>query len=1116
MKIILRNFFLVVLSVLLLISIAILTINNNNSSKVLASTYENETSYADDTSLIEQIEIEMKNQNTSIVNVLCELKEFYTNYALNVDGQSYKNISNIVETLNNSIDYYERKNTKTQRVFIRTQSTSSEIEELREEIIAIAAGFQLRGWHLASELLLFNLSNTVVDVNYYPSNVENIKKASQILNDIAQNNKISATYLAESPGVANGLFVNTYEGDFYNSLGSFYYNKNSIDDTRVNIFILDRYDWHAVEEESLGDTFLNKMYRAEELGLLTPFYTNIHLTLNGVGHKWEYNNNGINLIKALSSTTEINCFQNIYDLRIRPLQGTDQPQINITSVANYAFENCNNISSITIPNTITSIGAGAFKGCSGLSSVVLPSSITTIQPNTFEGCSSLTQINIPDSVSSIGAGAFAGCTNLNIQIASSHPQYGVENNIVYNKQRTAIVASGDIADTLDIPATITEILPGAFYGNTNLDTIKFNGAITINHQSFYECSNLTYMYYYTTTPPTLNGSCFSPNYPFVVYIPYVMGSPFHDAFSGFNVRIGTKSSKIDFYLNGQLYATDSVVFWEPIDNLPAPSVQGYTFMGWYKDQEFTDTSYALNNLWNVEENTTLYAKMQPNVYTITLDANGGALQGNNTFTATYDSAFETGTTAVKENYTLEGWYDSNDVKYVSNTGESVRVYDKTDNTTLYAKWIALGYDVQIAQNNSVIWQGITGGATDGAIASGTQISGANVVATFKACADGYKQGKIFDHFTYNGQTIDWSNLSVIAEAGSIISITPVWTNERYTVKFFCTLEGRVLGTRTYYYGGTINYPPTEIEGYTFDGWYTSREGGEKINWTVVPDLTPNEQGTCTYFLYARYSANKYVINYLNLSYQGQYAIAVQNNNTNLLAPSTYTHGQGLSLSNITAIYLTPHSHTAQLRFLGWYLDSQFQTPITNISITQIGEISIYAKWRIDYSVQARVSPFVITDDGRFINPCDNISISSSMFDEYQSLGMNKLVINFYMRMREIDDGYQHIYVYNGREDTATLLAEVHFEYDSTGKNSNYGIVYRQIVIDLEALNGTSYLTIRYVGTGSMNDDWENDYVHCEIMFANNVADTDDFRNPHPVHFYWRNLYPFDDETLTNY
>ena len=84
----------------------------------------------------------------------------------------------------------------------------------------------------------------------------------------------------------------------------------------------------------------------------------------------------------------------------------------ITTIGDYAFSGCSNLTSVTIGNSVTTIGNDAFYKCTGLTSVTIPDSVTTIGSYTFYKCTGLTSVTVPDSVTSIGKDAFYNCTSL--------------------------------------------------------------------------------------------------------------------------------------------------------------------------------------------------------------------------------------------------------------------------------------------------------------------------------------------------------------------------------------------------------------------------------------------------------------------------------------------------------------------------------------------------------------------------------------------------------------------------------------------------------------------------------------------------------------------------------
>lgn len=65
----------------------------------------------------------------------------------------------------------------------------------------------------------------------------------------------------------------------------------------------------------------------------------------------------------------------------------------VTIVARRAFDNCKNLTSVTLPNYISTIDNSTFHGCENLTSVTIPGNVTRINMWAFENCKNLTSIN---------------------------------------------------------------------------------------------------------------------------------------------------------------------------------------------------------------------------------------------------------------------------------------------------------------------------------------------------------------------------------------------------------------------------------------------------------------------------------------------------------------------------------------------------------------------------------------------------------------------------------------------------------------------------------------------------------------------------------------------------
>lgn len=155
------------------------------------------------------------------------------------------------------------------------------------------------------------------------------------------------------------------------------------------------------------------------------------------------------------------------------------------AISDYAFLNCDSLSTITLPNSIKSLGTGAFYDCDTLKTVKLPTGITKIAKQAFYHCGFLQSITIPQSVTEIEAEAFAACSKLTtISLPSALTTIGI----------ASFHSTGLTSITL--PEGMTTIEPGTF-GKSKLKSIKLSKSlkqITSNNES-YNLGSLPNEYY---------------------------------------------------------------------------------------------------------------------------------------------------------------------------------------------------------------------------------------------------------------------------------------------------------------------------------------------------------------------------------------------------------------------------------------------------------------------------------------------------------------------------------------------------------------------------------------------------------------------------------------------
>jgi hypothetical protein len=142
----------------------------------------------------------------------------------------------------------------------------------------------------------------------------------------------------------------------------------------------------------------------------------------------------------------------------------------LTAIPHETFKECVTLAGIIIPESTSYIGAKAFINCANLNSVTIPASVTRIWEEAFTGCSSLTTINV----------------------AADNSVFSSKDSILYNKDKTTLIAHPSAKGSFTIPNSVSSIGDKAFKDCSALKTIIIpNNVSSIGISAFQNCTGLT-------------------------------------------------------------------------------------------------------------------------------------------------------------------------------------------------------------------------------------------------------------------------------------------------------------------------------------------------------------------------------------------------------------------------------------------------------------------------------------------------------------------------------------------------------------------------------------------------------------------------------------------------
>lgn len=355
----------------------------------------------------------------------------------------------------------------------------------------------------------------------------------------------------------------------------------------------------------------------------------------------------------------------------------DNIDYTVTAIGNNAFESLN-VSSVFIPATVTSIGPFAFRFCKFLATVTFAedSHLKSIGLGAFYGTEQayprFKEIKIPDSVETIGNAAFRYCQNLE-RIALPSALQTLSNVTFYGCTALSEVT---------FPASLKAIQSYVFGGCSDLKTVSYDGSleqwnhITANNDVLgYSCPSLVTDDY--TAQFILVENDLPDHFPKTVTITKYTGTEstviLPSTISSWPVtKIGEDALKD----NTTITSVTIPASVTEIGKLTAPTVEGYTFDGWYADAAYT-TEFDFTK--PITGDTTVYAKWTANDYEVSFITEHGKTPTSQN--VPYNEPAKDPGKLTAEGYTFIGWYadEAHKTKFDFST-------PITGDTKVYAKW----------------------------------------------------------------------------------------------------------------------------------------------------------------------------------------------------------------------------------------------------------------------------------------------------------------------------------------------------------------------------------------------------------------------------------------------
>ncbi len=272
-----------------------------------------------------------------------------------------------------------------------------------------------------------------------------------------------------------------------------------------------------------------------------------------------------------------------------------------------------------------------------------------------------------------------------------------------------------------------------------------------------------------------------------------------------------------------------------------PTRTGYTFDGWYENSSCIGTKYSQGGNYTKNENTTLYAKWNPNKFTVAYNINGGTGGSTASHDCTYDSDCILASNGfTKTGYTFSGWKKDN-AGSILLAGASIKNDATSGTVTYYAQWNPNKFTVAYNKN------GGTGGSTS---SHECKYDNNCYLSNNEFTREGFQFSGWKKDNTGDLLSVE-TNIKNVVTSGTVTYYAQ-WISNNFTVTYNKNTTDSVSGmpnnqTKIHGTALTLSSSKPTREGYYFVGWNTN-SNGNGTNYSAGGTYTANQNVT----LYAKW------------------------------------------------------------------------------------------------------------------------------------------------------------------------------------------------------------------------------------------------------------------------